>query len=215
MTQQTAERAETVRDLRDQIGRVLTADEEREFIFRETTPRRRMVMLYSMENGEEVRIPQAMMEVAINKRLPDGRYMFTARREQAPLYKRGEVKCFMHPDAPDRQILEEIGLGGLNCPAAHLANSYSKRIHAMHRHRQEWAAYQEHLSEISTEDERRQRKLQLDATLAIAGMAAAEGQQTKATRAKPSKTEMCELCSAGPFSKSGLRLHKFHVHNEA
>lgn len=171
VTKAPEERAQDVRDLRRQISGLEKADES-EIVFRDTSPVRKMATLYSVADGEMIRVPRKLLDRMLEKRLPDGRDMFTARKSEAPAYKRGTVKCFLHRESVDRPILEEIGLGAMECPAASLASQFSKRIHAQRRHKQEWAAYQEYIEEnrrVESEDRARQ---QLDATLALAGRAA-------------------------------------------
>lgn len=166
-----ATKAEEARDLRRQIAE-LDGEDEREIVFKESSPRKRMATIYSMVDGEPLKVAAANIERVLEKRLPDGRYMFTADPQKAPEYKLGEVKCFLHPDSPDRPTLVSIGLGGAYCPAAHLANNHSRRIHAEHRHGQEWKAYQEHIKEEKERADIERQNAQLEATLAIAGRAA-------------------------------------------
>lgn len=172
MTNAAAERAQDVRDLRDQITGLQNED-QREMVFRDTSPRRVMVKVYSVLNGEPITITRMRLETVLQKRLEDGRYAFTARQEDAPVYRKGKIKCFLHIDSPERPILNEIGLSGITCPAAQIANPHSKRIHAQHRHKQEWEAYQDYLNSQERDEDREQRRLQLDATLAIAERAGA------------------------------------------
>lgn len=162
-----AERAEMARDLRNQIAELKGRDDENEIIIRDTSPQRKRVVLYSMIDGDAHRMPSYMAETAINKKLPDGRYMFTANKDLAPVYKRGQIKCFLHPESPERPVLNAIGI--LNeCPAETLGNNYSKRVHAQHRHKQEWAMYQDYIEEQkeATATERAERQIEAMQNLA-------------------------------------------------
>ena len=163
-----AERMQNIRDLKTQIDEFRNDPDEQEIVFREISPRRKKVTIYSMTDGEPLQIPIAILERTLEKRLPNGDFMFTARKEQAPEYKLGEVKCFLHPESPERPILNDIGLATVSCDAAHLANQHSKRIHAQHRHKQEWAAYSEYIEEQKEQKYQEQQSKQLEATLAIA-----------------------------------------------
>lgn len=173
MTNQLAERAEQARDLRQQIAGLESSD-QREIIFKDTSPSRRRVTFYSTIDGEKINIPEYMMESVMRKRRDDGEFMFTSDPAKAPTRKPGTIKCFLHPDSPDREILNEIGLAASHCPANTLGNLYSKRIHALHRHRQEWAMYQEHLETGRRELAEHQQREQTAAMLALAGRAAEE-----------------------------------------
>jgi ribosomal protein S4 len=173
MTMNVAERAETARDLRKQI-QGLDAGDEREIIFRDTSPARRRVSLWSLVNGEEIRIPSYMAEKVIEKTLEDGTYMFTAKQEDAPAYTPGKVKCFLHRESIERLVLNELGVSNI-CPAGELANNYSKRVHAQHRHKAEWAMYQEFLSEKKEADANSRQERQMTAMESLAGKAAEKG----------------------------------------
>lgn len=168
----TADQLERTRDLKSQMDD-LRKESDQEIIFKETSPPRRFLTLYSRADGEPVMVPEKLAEKALEKRLPDGGFMFTTRASEAPEYKMGTVKCFLHEESPERLsgALDEVGLTGIVCPAGRLASLYSKRIHAQHRHKQQWETYQEHLSlQKNQEYEDRQQK-QLEATLALAGRA--------------------------------------------
>lgn len=183
-TEDRGERAEHLRDLRGQVAG-LESQNVGEVVFQEISPGRQPVTVYSVENGEPVSVPAYMLGAVMEKRLEDGRFRFVGKKEDAPEYTPGTVKCFLHPDSPERDILNEIGMVTVTCPTAHLANEHSKRIHAQHRHKQEWAAYNEHRSgqEKKRYEERQDR--QLNATLEIAKAA---GGQTKTSEA-PSKQD--------------------------
>ena len=183
MTNNPAERVQEVRDLRQEITGIEAADQQ-EVIFRETSPPRRKATLYSMVTGEPIKVPTYLLERTLAKRLPNGKYMFTARQAEAPRYKRGEVKCFLHPDSAEQSILAEIGLQGIVCDTANLASIHSKRIHGLHRHKNEWAALQEHLTDQKENEDREQQRQQLEATLSIARAAGALDSDEQPTRRK-------------------------------
>jgi len=172
MVEDTAvQRAQDIRDLKGQIAE-LKGEDNREIIFRETSPQKRKTTIYSMSNGEPLTMPLYIAEGALSKRHPDGTYWFTARQEEAPEYRLGNIKCFLHAESPDHAILELIGLHANPCRKATLANAHSKRMHALHRHPEEWAAYQEHVKDEKERATEERAQAQLDATLALAGRAA-------------------------------------------
>lgn len=169
----TAEQLARTRDLKTQLNE-LRNESDQEIVFRETSPPKRRVRLYSRMDGEPLSIPVHIAERALEKLLPDGSFMFTTVAAEAPPYKIGEVKCFLHEESNERAsgALDAVGLTGITCPAAHLANLYSKRIHAQHRHRQQWDAYQEHIGDEKQRAREERETAQLNATLALAGQAA-------------------------------------------
>lgn len=168
----TAEQLARSRDLKVQL-KELAQESDQEIVFRETSPPKQRVMLYSRVDGEPLPIPIKIAERALEKLLPDGGFMFTTNPSEAPTYKRGDLKCFLHPESNEREsgVLDAVGLTGITCPAAHLASLYAKRIHAQHRHRQQWEAYQEHVSDEKQRAREERETAQLNATLALAGQA--------------------------------------------
>lgn len=164
-----AQKMQQARDLLGQVEELKGSEDEKEIIFKETSPQRKKVPIYSMRDGEKLMIPRSIMQATLNKIDRDtGKFAFTAFQEEAPEFKMGEVKCFLHPDSSDRHLLDDMGMVGKTCPAAHLANQYSKRMHALHRHKSEWAMYQEFIEDAKEERYNQRQDEQLAATLAIA-----------------------------------------------
>jgi hypothetical protein len=102
-----------------------------------------------------------------------------------------------------------------------LANSYSKHIHAQHRHKQEWAAYQEYVKEEKEKQAQARQDKQLEATLAIAGKAG--GQDASVPFAgdpsnpgnlghtgTPTPKGMCDICGRDGLKNVGA--HKRGAH---
>lgn len=172
MPQVTAEMLRRGRDLADMDAELKS---EREgLIFMETSKKAPIITLYAMSDGEPLPMPQPIAEMAIKKRYKGGGYMFTDNAAEAPAYKLGAIKCFLHPDSPERKsgALEDAGITNILCHSEHLASRYSRRIHCENRHGKRWAAFKEHEKELREETDRVERKQQLDATLALAGTAA-------------------------------------------
>ncbi len=208
-----ATRVEDARDLRRQID-TLGREDQQEIIFRETSPERRKVTVYNMTNGEPVQIPIYMLEGVLAKVQPNGEPMFTARIERAPEYRLGTTLCFLAADSAERAVLDEIGLSGAICPKRTLANRHEKRTHAKNRHSREWAAYQDHVEEKKEEAAIERSDKQLDATLALAGRAAAV--TTTESREEmvivTATKDQCDVCGKGPWKNLGA--HKRGAHRD-
>lgn len=206
MTNTFAEQAQRARDLRAQLTEIGAGDRgDQEMQFIEWSPGRKLVKLWSMQDGQEITIPQYMVMGAITKRLPDGRFAFTAHQNEAPAFKDGEVPCFLAANSPERTsgLLEAAGLSHLPpCPAEHLRSNYSKRIHAFNRHRQAWESLQDHVATQEREMERGERRQQTDAMLQMAG-----SKTTTAVAEKPA-THLCEECSKYFKTPLALAGHK-------
>ena len=195
-----AEKERRARDLRSQVAELEPGLEG--VIFEHIRTRRELVTVYSMADGEAIPVPEYMVRAVMTKTV-NGEYMFTDNPAEAPEYRKGTVKCFLHADSAERAtgVLSEIGLAGKVCPAGSLASVHSKRTHGERRHGREWAAYKEYLdNEKETKAIARQEK-QLEATLALAGKAAPEA---------PKGT--CDTCGKDGFKNVGA--HKRGAHNE-
>lgn len=196
-----AAEVERIRDLRAQVEGLKTEVlPEVQFMVIDTG--RLPITIYAVEDGRPVTIPEYQLGGVLDKRLEDGRFMFVADKDKAPEYKMGEIVCFLHVDAPDRAVIEELGLGAIRCRKHTLPTSYAATIHGQHRHRQEWAAYQQHLAgakEAKVDAERRQ---QLEATLSIAR--AAQGSPAVEAKAPQAIETDCPQCSwkQGPAIKN-------------
>ena len=204
------ERAEEQRDLKKQI-QGLDRQDEQEIIFKETSPRRKKTRIWHMRNGQAADVPEYMAMKALEKiDRETGEYMFTAYKDRAPEYKPGTVLCFMHKDAPDQYILEELGLAVNPCRKSNLGNEHSKRMHGIHKHHDEWKAYQALLESKEKAEDRAAQRAQLDATLALAGRAAAVSAEEVVAA-----IEECPDSDCGYTGTSAqLRGHK-SVHNKA
>ncbi len=201
------QRVEERRDLKQQITE-LRDESDQEIIFKETSPRRVKRTIYSMRDGEPLPVPLYMAEKALDKRDPaTGEYMFTSLKEKAPEYKMGTIKCFLHPDSSDQVILDEIGLSGMPCPKKTLKNPHSKRMHALHRHPEEWLAYQDFLDGRKEAEATARQDAQLEATLVLAGKAA------RAPSAPPGAVSACpEEGCAYQGTKRQIQGHKMGAH---
>ena len=136
-----ARNAEKTRDLKQEVEGLAT-EALPGVIFIEISEGRTPVTIYSTEDGRPVTIPENMVPAVMEKRREDGQYRFVADPAKAPEYKLGTVKCFLHPDAPERATIVEAGLANKSCRKDTLGSDHSKILHAEHRHKQEWVAYQ-------------------------------------------------------------------------
>lgn len=184
----TEERAEVARDLRAAARQALGVEEEnQEWEIRDVSPLRKLYILYSMVDGMRYEVPKFVFEAMITRQVRTRKgwiFAFTAFKDRAPAYKTGKVLCFLHEESPDRPILDELGIQA-SCDANELRNLQSKRIHAQHRHKDSWAAYQEHLGLEREAATRNQAQKQLDATLELAKAAAQATTRPPVTAVEP------------------------------
>ncbi len=189
-----AQAIEEQRDLRAQITELdgLKRAEKRGILFKVTTDQEEMHRVWSMVDGAERMIPDFAIINVMNKRIAGTNTpQFTATKERAPEFIPGKVKCFLHEESDDREALEKIGLAGHHCRKANLVSAHAKRMHGMHRHKQEWAALQDFYDGDKEAKAVDRAERQLEATLELAR--AATGQAT-ATPVVTEETLSCGLC---------------------
>lgn len=209
MPQETATRERKASDLRSQLGGIdksLVGD----VVFQHIRTGRNPVTVYSMEDGEAIPVPEYMLRAVFSKKLPDGRWMFTDDPDEAPEYRWGTVKCFLHAESVERVsgVLEEIGLAGkIPCIAGKLASIYAKRRHGQNRHSKEWEAYQEHVGEQKEKTQNERQEKQLAATLSLAG----GSQAAEASPPEPAEVDSCDQC-AYTGTVNQVRGHKLGAH---
>lgn len=223
MVSDAAVRAEQLRDLRSTISEIASED-SREWVFKETSPARRKVTLYSLINGEEIQVGRGQLESVLARRGPTSTgYLWTANKELAPEYHEGSVKCFLHPLAPERAILNKIGISTI-CDAAHHPNRHAMEIVAQHKHRNQWDAYQAYLAEEAEQKAEDRAERQLEATLELARaavqthgtqwldnageLAIEPGKVAAAADAGLLETFPCDECDKVCASKTALLSHK-------
>lgn len=165
----TAEQLRRGRDLAE-MDSELKAEKDG-LLFMEVSKREPPITLYAMSDGEPIEMSRAIAEMAIKKKYKGGGFMFTNDPAEAPVYKLGEVKCFLHPDSPERELLNEVGMQSKVCHSEHLASPYSKRIHAQRRHKDEWAAFTEYRNDVKERAAIERQERQTAAMLEMASKA--------------------------------------------
>lgn len=143
MTNQLREELETAEMLR-RLGVETHAEQAKDI----SDPKDNITM-YHTETGEPRTFPKYMAVKTAAKRLRNGQRAFTD--EPVVEFVQGNVKCLLHPDHPRRKELNEIGLSGRTCPAAHLASEYDMSEHMRRKHRRESAVIEQH--EMKKRDE--------------------------------------------------------------
>ena len=207
-----AEQERRARDLRAQVAE-LEPGLAGEVVFEHIRTRRGLVTVYSMTDGEALPIPEYMVRAVMTKAV-DGQYLFTDNPSEAPTYRQGTVKCFMHAESSERAsgVLDEIGLAGKVCVAGSLANVHSKRIHGERRHGREWAAYQEFIEDKKEEKAIARQEKQLEATLALAGKATDTPVTATVSTTTTGTVGECDIC--GRTGLKRVKAHKSMVHKE-
>lgn len=98
------------------------------------------VYVWDNITGERSIVNRNMLVGQLAKRREDGSLVFTTRNPGITPW-RGEVKCILHPDDPNRRAYDDLGLAV--CKKSNMPNTYQMRRHMEKRHKAEFAAIQE------------------------------------------------------------------------
>lgn len=132
-----------------------------------------LIPIYSRDTGDVSMALTDRLKALLKKRFPPehhmaGQLVFSLSPTVEPF--RGQIKCLLHPDHPDRAYLDSVGLRGKYCPANHIASEFDLESHMQHKHHREWATIQRQ-REREREDEGRQLLRQQTELLARMGKA--------------------------------------------
>ena len=94
------------------------------------------VYVYDNRTGDRSMVNRNMLEQQLQKTREDGSYVFTTQKPDFERYY-GELKCLLHPDDPNRELYDRMGLA--TCTKDNLTASHDLRVHMEKRHRREWA----------------------------------------------------------------------------
>ena len=115
------------------------------------------VLIYDTETREPSLCNRNAVPSQLKELRPNGLSVFTLLKPKEGPW-RGDIKCFLHADQPDRARLNDLGFP--TCRKATLPNVYQAGLHAEYKHRNEWAAVKEEKErEQDDEDRLIQREL--------------------------------------------------------
>ena len=162
-----AVKAEKARDLRSQVAELSDIDQP-EVLFRETSPTRKLIRLYSMEDGSPVDVYKYRLDATLAKTVPGTKDpMFTSDPKKAPKWEEGKLKCFLAKGSPEEEMVRQLGLFK-SCKAVHIPNEYAREQHALKKHKAEWKAYSDHLAKARYDEDRALQRAQVEAMMALA-----------------------------------------------
>ena len=109
------------------------------------------VYVYDNITGDRSVINRNMLEQQLSKLRPDvTRYFTTVKPTATP--KRGELKCLLHKDDPERWQYDEWGFAV--CNKSNLVSEFQVNRHVQIRHRMEWQTIYEERQVKEKEEER-------------------------------------------------------------
>lgn len=116
------------------------------------------IEIYSLQDGKPSQVPSYMLANKVSQRDRFGKPVFTPVKSRAPEYMLGTIKCLLHPENEEADLMREIGAVAIPCHKSNLRTKLDLRRHMEHRHSDEWNAYQEHLAEVEKQAEREHRE---------------------------------------------------------
>ncbi len=107
------------------------------------------VYIYDTITGERSTTNRNMLPAQLKKMRLNGSPFFTTRKPNFEP-KRGTLKCMLHPDNPNREHYNDLGLPV--CMKSNLISQYQVKRHTQKRHPSEWAAIEDERKEIERQD---------------------------------------------------------------
>lgn len=120
------------------------------------------VWVWETDTHEKVPILYYMLAKKLRSKRPDGSYRFTTI-DPGVLPKRGEIKCLLHEEHPNREHFKELGFR--TCRKSTLTSLYQMQQHMMKRHPQEWKAIEQERIEKERAEDRALSRLLLQSQL--------------------------------------------------
>lgn len=202
MTTETANPAqlyEESRDLTRQLGNLgLDSSEMAFFILKETSPPRRKIPLWSMEDGSR----QEFLAFRVQALIDTGRW--TSHPEKAPKQAVSTFPCFLAPDSEIREELDALGIA-VRCNSKH-PSKFAMELVAAKKHPNSWKAWQAHLNERERKKYEDQQAQQVAAMMTLAQNA------TGGTTAVATALVPCDQCDFEAKNAFGLQAHKRNKH---
>ncbi len=114
------------------------------------------VNIYSTVDGTPSTVLVSMLSKVLRRRVPPdsniperfhGQRAFALKPpEDVPV--RQKLLCWLHPDHPMREELDELGLTTATCRKANIPSEFEVQSHVQMKHKRTWATIEAHRSEI-------------------------------------------------------------------
>lgn len=165
-------------------------------------------VIYHIETGEPREILVNMLAKTLRKR-KDGKPVFSV----TPVAKKpfeGSTPCWLHPDHPDREEFDAMGLRDKVCMSGKLASEYDAGEHMRKRHRSEYRLITEMRAAQRDEETRDFQRQQMELLRQLAEKAVGGG----AAAAPTPEIFWCKAEGCGRFFDSavGLSMHTSKEH---
>ena len=117
------------------------------------------VWIYNVQTYEPSKCNRNMLGPKLQEKFPaghklEGKYVWTTTKPGEPV--RGQIKCLLHPDDPNRKHYDELGFA--TCNKHQLTSPFQRDQHMERRHPVEWKTIEkERLDKEKQEDREYQR----------------------------------------------------------
>ena len=109
------------------------------------------VFVWDTRTFEKIPVLYYMLPKVLRRRRQDGSFRFTTHDpNKKPVH--GQIKCYLHPDSPDRKHYNELGFRV--CKKANITNDYQLKQHMKKKHPQEWEAIESERKERERQEDR-------------------------------------------------------------
>lgn len=122
--------------------------------------------IYDTITGEMSLTHNLMLRTQLDKRRPDGSRVFTTNKPKWPV-ARGTMKCYLHPDDPNRSYYDSIGFPV--CQKSNLTSAFQVKRHMQKRHPMEWQAIEDQRKEKVDDEKRAEDREFRSALFSLAG----------------------------------------------
>ena len=124
------------------------------------------VYVYDTLTADRSVVNRNMLPQQLEKRRPDGSYAFSTRRPEGVEPIRGQLKCLLHDDDPNRERYNSMGL--VHCVKSNLLTELDRERHMKYRLPRAFATLEDERRREDREAERLERIALTDSIRAMA-----------------------------------------------
>ena len=113
------------------------------------------VYVYDTVTGKSSIVNRNMLSQILQKIRPDGSYVFSTKKPENIEIVQGTLKCYMHPDDPDRAKHTKMGL--IVCKKSDFLTELDRLTHLKNRHPRAYATLELERTRSEREEDRLER----------------------------------------------------------
>ena len=124
------------------------------------------VYVYDTQTGDRSVINRNMLPQQLEKKRPNGTYVFSTRKPEGVTLARGTLKCFLHEDDPNRENYDRMGF--VRCTKSNFISELDRSRHMRTRHPRAHATLENERVREEREEERLERRALTESIKAMA-----------------------------------------------